>query len=161
MKLILITIGILLFSNVSLADQALIDVAKESEALQASFIQCGFCPSKRVEFEKFKEAKLIPELERVGKAIQKKPSAKSSRVLFEIALANKDSASESFSYALGDVYLANKKTFKNLLEEVGNPATKIIVLDKTEWGIQNHKKLSKKKMKQILKELEKMKKALD
>lgn len=150
---------ILLITNAAFANESLENLAKKSADLRASFKQCGFCIEKRKELESFNEELLIPELERIGKVIQKKSDIKISEKIIDIAISNKESASESFSYALGDAYLSDPKGFGNLVKNLKEAPDRQFIFDQTEWGIQNHTALPKKKMNKVLKELKGLREA--
>lgn len=143
----------LLLANIAFSEESLEKLSNKSLELQTAFKQCGFCLDKRKELESFNENRLIPAIELAGKTIQKKPNKKTIQLIIDIALANKDSADEGFSYALGDAYLADSKIFRQLVQNLKTPNEKKFIFDQTDWGIQNHTKLSKKKMDKILIEL--------
>lgn len=146
-------IVLLLLTNIALAENRLEKLFKKSAELQSNFKQCGFCRDKRKELESFDEDELIPALEHAGEVIQKKPDNRIAKLIIDIALVNKNSASESFSYALGDAYLADSKAFLQLVGNLKTLDEKRFIFDQTDWGIQNHTKLPKKEMDKILTEL--------
>lgn len=141
----------------ALANEKFDNIVKKSAELNLGLKQCGLCVEKRNELESFNTDKLIPELVRVRKIIQKKPSVKTSRQIIEIAIANKDSASEFFSDSLADVFLSDQKIFKNLVKKLNEKSERQHVLEQTEWGLKNHTQLPKKKLNTYLKKLQAIK----
>jgi hypothetical protein len=144
---------LLLLTNTAFAEENLEYLSKKSSELQADFKKCGFCVDKRHVLDSFNEDKLMPALEQAGKAIQKKPNKWVSKLIIDIALENQSSADESFSYVLGDAYLADSVIFLQLVGNLKTADEKKIILDKTDWGIQNHTNLPKKEIDKILMEL--------
>lgn len=148
---------IILVGNLCFADESLIALSRKSAELQANFKQCGFCAEKRKELESFNEDELIPALERAGRTIQKKPNSSVAKTIIDIALANRESAAEGFSNALGDAYAADSKTFLRLIENLKTSADKKFIFEQTSWGVQNSTGLPKAKLNKLLGELNSIK----
>lgn len=157
MKTILKLVFLFLVTSNAMANQKFDDLIKKSDELHLNLKQCGLCPEKRNELESFNADKLNPAIILIRKQIQKKPSLKSSKQIIEIAIANKDSASEFYSDALADVFLSNQKTYKKLVNNLKDNSEKQFILQQTEWGLNNNSKISKNKLNRSLKYIQSIK----